>query len=214
MKSGCEGVRERLLEYATDGQDAPDSALVAGHLPGCPGCRASLDRIRSDLALLRADTSHGAKLSPGFRSRFWAEVDRKRSVQPWWALPSLLRYAAPVTTAALVVAIGWLVLHRGPEEPVVPPSQKSNVVAVHPPVSRVLPPGEGLPAVTPPSASHAPVTPPTMTPPPPTSTQKVPEQELLDNLEFVRYLQYMEMMDGREVAARADRLVLPGENET
>jgi anti-sigma factor RsiW len=193
MSSVCDRVREELLEYVTGDSKEPDR--VAAHVRDCPACAEEERRLREDLRLLAADTPEvQATVSSDFRARFWREVERRRSRPIWLNLPTWVRIAAPVATL-LLVAIGYVSMRH---ETRLPPSVPSEV-------------GEPMVVTTPVPAPELPQRPVVSEPATETSAgQEVAQDEVIENLEFIEYLQYQDMLD--QSKAERGEVVLPGEN--
>jgi len=193
MSDVCDRVREELVDYVTGGSKEPDR--VAAHLKDCAACANEEHRLREDLRLLAADTPDlEAELSGDFRARFWQEVERRRSRPIWLALPPWVRIAAPVATL-LLVAIGYVTLRQEPHQPSGAPSDVSEPMVVTTPARPPEPPWQ--PAVSEPSMeTHA--------------GREVAQDEVIENLEFIEYLQYQDMLD--QSKAEPGEIVLPGED--
>ncbi len=196
---GCRRVQDQMLEYALGTADQARSRTIQEHLAACPACQEALARLRDELALLRTDSLPAQKLGSDFRVRFWSEVERQKVTRRWWRMPGLLRWAAPATTIAIVLAVGWIV-HRHAPPPAPAPDQPS-IVAV--PVAPPPPPPPSVPA--PPPASPQPA----VTPVQQADSAPKPSDEVLQDMELLRYMQYMEMIEEGEATGQ---VVLPGEN--
>lgn len=200
MMDGCRRVRDILLEYALGTGDQTRSRSIEEHLAGCPACEAALSRLRDELALLRTDSAPAQKLDSDFRARFWSEVERRKVARRWWEMPGLLRWAAPATTLAIVLAVGWIVHRHAPPTPAPQPPGQPPVVAVP-----AAPPHQPAPV-----SAHQPESPKTpATPVQQADSVRNPSNEVLRDLELIRYLQYMEMIEEGEAGGE---VVLPGEN--
>lgn len=116
-------------------------------------------------------------------------------------MPGLLRWAAPATTIAVVLAVGWIVHRHAPPTPAPEPPGHPPVVAV--PAAPPQPPPPSTPA--PPPASPQPA----VTPVQQADSPPKPSDEVLQDMELLRYMQYMEMIEEGEATGQ---VVLPGEN--
>jgi anti-sigma factor RsiW len=100
-----------LMAYIADKLDAQQTATLAGHVAGCPACRAF---TRNQLTVDRAlDSWEAPPASPDFDRRLYLRIGQEVS---WWNLllrpfrPVMVSRALPICAAAgLLIAVGlWI----------------------------------------------------------------------------------------------------------
>jgi anti-sigma factor (TIGR02949 family) len=87
----CQDVETRLGAYLDGELDAAETAAIAAHIRGCPGCAASLDRLRAVRTAVRAEL-------PAYRA---PDMLRMR-------IRDAVRDAAPSVSPPLTPAWSWL----------------------------------------------------------------------------------------------------------
>lgn len=201
--SDCESVQGRLQEYLLGLAGLQSRHSVEAHLKICDRCRGSAERLRAELSLLATDTFAGAKPSADFRARFWKQVEEQRGRrEAWWAFPGFVRWAVPTATAAVALLVVWGVYRDRPAQPVPESSAPVEIAVKSPEASE---PQEDRPVLTRETETSLPVEPAvdrdrpvtaevTVAPPLPAGV----DSDLIEDLDFMRYLQYVDMLESRE----------------
>jgi hypothetical protein len=112
----CHETRERLSDLLDQALAAPERALVAAHLDGCPECRRELDRLRATVSLLSRVERPRAPV--GFVDRVTAAA----RPAPWYRslgrrlfLPLSIKLPAQAAAMLVIAVLGVYLLQRTPE---------------------------------------------------------------------------------------------------
>jgi hypothetical protein len=117
----CNHAREDLIELLSGEMANP---VLAARVKECSNCARELESLRKTMAVL--DEWEAPEPTPYFLTRLQAHV-REEKEQPKGWFSWLRQPALAVSLAAVLVAGGAVLLHRGPDVPNGPPQVGSAV---------------------------------------------------------------------------------------